>query len=325
VASPVPGTESQHLADGGQPQTIGAAIDAVDSEYWPGGVMALPPLPEPDHPQLRTEAGRGWWTILGTSTMCAAFTVSPVFTSDGLSEGICWLLVGLIGLFAIVAVFCQVRITYGDPGVIHRSPENCFPLPDEVARRLRNGESLEMLSNLIDEGGRSFCVRCLVWRPPKGTSLGAAHHCRTCQRCVVNFDHHCGVLGRCIAGPKPKVAGVLLGWVLRLPMKPAVAPADTDEKYRDVRVPWGNMTYFFSVIAMGWFGTMTALSALIIGAIHSSAPALYILSVVGGGYALGLLCNVRQCFRACNMNSSCRRAVPRPPPPPPAAVARPPV
>ncbi|CAJ1447174.1 unnamed protein product [Effrenium voratum] len=122
---------------------------------------------------------------------------------------------------AAIAVVCLLYLLFGDPGVIKRSPETCFPLPQEVATRLRRGEALEGVEN-IQEGDSTFCVRCLVWRPTKQRSWlaeaaggkmppwlrrclpclrdGRCHHCRTCGRCVRFFDHHCGVFGRCIAG-----------------------------------------------------------------------------------------------------------------------------
>ena len=48
------------------------------------------------------------------------------------------------------------------------------------------------------------CKVCGVQRP------AGAHHCRTCDICTVDFDHHCGVLGRCIAeGNRKAFIGLL--------------------------------------------------------------------------------------------------------------------
>jgi hypothetical protein len=30
-----------------------------------------------------------------------------------------------------------------------------------------------------------FCHKCDAWKPPR------AHHCRSCDRCVLRMDHHC--------------------------------------------------------------------------------------------------------------------------------------
>ena len=38
----------------------------------------------------------------------------------------------------------------------------------------------------------TFCEKCQVWRPPR------CHHCSVCNRCVLQFDHHCMWVNQCI-------------------------------------------------------------------------------------------------------------------------------
>lgn len=37
-----------------------------------------------------------------------------------------------------------------------------------------------------------FCKTCRIYRPPRTT------HCKVCDRCVSQFDHHCTLLGTCV-------------------------------------------------------------------------------------------------------------------------------
>ena len=122
----------------------------------------------------------------------------------------------------------------GDAGVVRRTPETCLPVPPEVAERLRAGAPVpETLRNInSDDGTRTYCVRCFVWRPAGLQGRGRPHHCRVCQRCVLHFDHHCGVYGRCIAGDG---------------------------------VRNGNLRYFFTIIVMGYAGFFTMLATCVAG------------------------------------------------------------
>merc|ERR1719422_1782558 len=101
---------------------------------------------------------------------------------------------------AVVAVLCTSYLLFAGAGVVRRSTSTCYPIPAEVESRLKEGLNLDGMKNVPGPSGSrsrgTYCVRCLVWRPPKED--GKVHHCQVCQRCVRGFDHHCGVFGRCI-------------------------------------------------------------------------------------------------------------------------------
>ena len=154
-------------------------------------MAALPPLPEQDLCQMRAEASCGNSLVLFLIFLFVAPMQAYANTQANLT------MVQRAWIFAIyaeaaTAIFCLLGLMWDDPGTIKRTAENCFPLPDIVAEKLANGQSLESVGNVTGEDGRVFCIRCLVWRPDDGNT----HHCSTCQRCVCAFDHHCGVRAR---------------------------------------------------------------------------------------------------------------------------------
>ncbi|CAK0794896.1 unnamed protein product, partial [Prorocentrum cordatum] len=218
----------------------------------------LPPLPKPDAGKMRSEVRTGCAVVSGVIFLCvgAAHLADFAFSED-IPRPASWTIMVLVYVEAVLAVGLLCGVVFGDPGVVKRSAEACFPLPTEVAERLRGGQSTDGLANIRD-GDRSFCVRCLVWRSPDVVpALGAPvrargrrpHHCKTCERCVLHFDHHCAVLGRCIAG----------------------------RGYFN-----GNMCYFGGLIAMGGLGALTAVSAVLAGLLHwCDSVECYSLSAVG--------------------------------------------
>lgn len=240
----------------------------------------LPPLPPPKKCDMLLQSTGGTFYVsfqifcLVGGTHGLALTILPRFLGQMLTADQRFLYLTAIYTEAVIAVVCLLFILCGDPGVIPRTEENCFPLPAEVAEKIRRGESLESMEN-VDDGDRSFCVRCLVWRPKRqvpmlssrvaslprplqiffrqlpGCKEGSCHHCRTCNRCVRYFDHHCGVFGRCIAGTCCS----------------------------------GNMPFFLLIIFMSFVGTGTTLACLATSLSHRQP--------------------------ACDHNSSSRRIVPK--------------
>ncbi|CAK9000088.1 unnamed protein product [Durusdinium trenchii] len=218
----------------------------------------LPPLPKPLRDKLLQSLG-GTAYVAAQIALAVGGTQGFVLTAlPNLSQRalltpkLWWIFFVAIYVEAGIALICLLYLLFGDPGVIRRSAESCFPLPVEVAHKLQQNESLQDLTANIDDGDRTFCVRCLVWRPKHEPSIfaeapavqklkrvvrwlvfvpgfrsGNSHHCRTCGRCVRFFDHHCGVFGRCIAGT----------------------------------ICSGNMPFFLMIIFMSFCGSCTCITA----------------------------------------------------------------
>ena len=159
-------------------------------------VLSLPPLPERDYCAMRGEACCGNTLVLFLIFLFVAPMQAYATGKDVELTFPQRLWMGAIYAEAATAIVCLLGLMWGNPGEVKRTPETCFPQPEIVAERLRKGQSLHDVGN-VTEDGRVFCIRCLVWRPDDD---GEVHHCATCQRCVTQFDHHCGVFGRCIAG-----------------------------------------------------------------------------------------------------------------------------
>ena len=194
----------------------------------------LPPLPQPDYALRKIETRRGFSVVFGLISVFVVLTHGVGLTVGDLPDAGWWFCFALIYGEAAIATLCYFLMMLGDAGVVRRTPETCLPVPPEVAERLRAGAPVpETLRNInSDDGTRTYCVRCFVWRPAGLQGRGRPHHCRVCQRCVLHFDHHCGVYGRCIAGDG---------------------------------VRNGNLRYFFTIIIMGYAGFFTMLATCVAG------------------------------------------------------------
>ena len=199
-----------------------APLEGID---W----LKLPPL-QKRGAERRTEAFTGVGVVLGIIAACVAGTHTGVQLMACVPDHAFrrWLPLLVYGE-AFIALICLLGLMFDDGAVIKRSKLTCAPTPPSVKTWLQLAESSKGRKNITGDDGRVYCVRCHVWRPRDSR----AHHCATCQRCVVDFDHHCGVFGRCIAGSGLR----------------------------------GNMKWFVSIIAMGYCGAGTATASLLLGAL----------------------------------------------------------
>ena len=158
-----------------------APLEGID---W----LKLPPL-QKRGAERRTEAFTGVGVVLGIIAACIAGTHTGVQLMSCVPDHAFrrWLPLLVYGE-ASIALICLLGLMFDDSAVIKRSKLTCAPTPPSVKTWLQLAESSKGRKNITGDDGRVYCVRCHVWRPRDSR----AHHCATCQRCVVDFDHHCG-------------------------------------------------------------------------------------------------------------------------------------
>lgn len=184
----------------GDPRSVEDGVCAVPTGEIP--LSALPPLPARGS-GYHSEPIVGFLLVVGICCVLVGLSFHGAVQQRG-AITIAKACLGIVALWAAVAISCIMSLLFGAaPDEIKRSNSTCYPMPAEVAQQLLSGRGTPLTGSNVD-GPRgsprlgTYCVRCLVWRPPPKTEAGRPHHCNVCQRCVVGFDHHCNLFGRCI-------------------------------------------------------------------------------------------------------------------------------
>jgi hypothetical protein len=225
----------------------------------------LPPLPAP-RDDKRNEFRRGAGALGGITIICIILVHGGFSIWSGQIQQntlTWWAFIIAVYVVGILQLFFLFAMYYMDPGVVKRSSVTCFPIPSQVEpyicsylqqqpqqqpQQSSNPQQMQLLvvpppvelyiqseeeeaNDSQGETGDIYCVRCLVWRRGKKKYF----HCATCQRCVANYDHHCGVFGRCIAGK---------------------LPCQGNLPFFFLTIITGGLLYWLTVIALAWmFGS----------------------------------------------------------------------
>lgn len=104
------------------------------------------------------------------------FLTSVVPPTETYSFAVVLSLTGLTFVSQWFAVSC-------DPGILRPAPAGA-PLPSPAP---------EVADGRVVADAPKVCQSCYIVRPAKSS------HCPTCNNCVAEYDHHCGVVGSCVA------------------------------------------------------------------------------------------------------------------------------
>lgn len=93
----------------------------------------------------------------------------------------------LLVLFSLTSL---AHVSFTEPGILPRQ----VPFTDEK----RNSMPTPSMDFRGEQRSLRYCGTCNLWRPPR------SKHCRDCDNCVLQFDHHCPWVSNCIGARNHK-------------------------------------------------------------------------------------------------------------------------
>ena len=141
-------SEEARLIDGSGGSDVESSSNPPSSFSTWADVYALPPLPERDYCAMRGEACCGNTLVLFLIILFVAPMQAYVHNSVQPMTTMVAIWMGAIYMEAATAIICLLGLMWGDPGTVKRTPENCFPLPEIVAERLRNGRDGRVIGRM---------------------------------------------------------------------------------------------------------------------------------------------------------------------------------
>ena len=90
-----------------------------------------------------------------------------------------------------ITVFFYIKVCFNDPGILD---VNNNKYTQEEIYYIANSKP-KLKYNIVDKGEYNkykICYTCLIVRPLN------ASHCKTCNCCIVEYDHHCNWISSCI-------------------------------------------------------------------------------------------------------------------------------
>ena len=112
-------------------------------------------------------------------TLIILTTITPLALAISLS------IVNVVLL--VLTVYYLLQVTTTEPGY-HLRNENYFK---SITTKLQFKPVVKIVKHGMVETLK-YCETCFIYRPPHTS------HCKYCNNCVSNFDHHCLWLGNCI-------------------------------------------------------------------------------------------------------------------------------
>ncbi|AFN83559.1 DHHC-type zinc finger domain-containing protein [Encephalitozoon romaleae SJ-2008] len=106
----------------------------------------------------------------------------------------------LLGLLVVASSLSFLKACLTDPGKVNRKVYHKY-IPDMIVfeegvstqiRTNRNGDWIRAIRINGTEYQEKYCLECNLFR------INGMSHCRECNRCVLDMDHHCIWFGNCI-------------------------------------------------------------------------------------------------------------------------------